>query len=502
MDYAMKKHVEACFEKSFEYSERLDQGLESVVPDTMPDIGRIVFVDGTVIIREKEASTDRVSLSAGVAATVLYLPEDGGVLRRLSVAMPIDINLDAPGVTAESYPVAMLGLASLDARILNPRKIVLRAAVDVRLSCWDRAELCFFRVGEDCPEAEILEETLNINPVVCVKEKTFTITEDFALPPGKPPVGEILCRRTELIPGELRAVGSKLVLKATARVTLIYAPVEPGAVESVSFETAFSQLIETDAELHSPDCAAHMLLTAEYIEQTGPSDAVNGFTAELHIVAQIICRSALSAVYAADCYSNSAALEVENYPAAVESVASRRAIRETAQGELTIPGAVAKVNACICRPGAPLITEGALKLPLTTEALYTDENGQLLRATGRFTLEAPLGEGETQATPRLISWGEPMALPGTRGLELRVPLEAELVCVERRSLEQIASIRCTPLDAPPELPSVTVLLTGEGDSLWSLAKANHSSPALIRELNDLDSREPLPGTLLLIPTVK
>lgn len=85
---SMKRSGIACCEKVFEYAMPVEQAAETVVPDTMPDVERVLCAEGTVIIKGKEVQDGRVSVTAGVAATVLYAPEGGGKTCVLGAALP------------------------------------------------------------------------------------------------------------------------------------------------------------------------------------------------------------------------------------------------------------------------------------------------------------------------------------------------------------------------------------------------------------------------------
>ena len=102
MELSMKRSGIACCEKVFEYAMPVEQATETVVPDTMPDVERILCAEGMVIIRSKEVSEGRVTVSAGVAATVLYSPEGGGRPCRLSAVVPIELELDARRLPADA----------------------------------------------------------------------------------------------------------------------------------------------------------------------------------------------------------------------------------------------------------------------------------------------------------------------------------------------------------------------------------------------------------------
>ena len=77
MDLTVKRSgLELC-EKVFEYSMPVEQAAESVVPDTQPDVERILFAAGTALLSAKEPREGAISLAGSVEASVLYVPEGG-----------------------------------------------------------------------------------------------------------------------------------------------------------------------------------------------------------------------------------------------------------------------------------------------------------------------------------------------------------------------------------------------------------------------------------------
>ena len=74
--------------------------------------------------------------------------------------------------------------------------------------------------------------------------------------------------------------------------------------------------------------------------------------------------------------------------------------------------------------------------------------------------------------------------------------------MRRLNISQIESIVCgEPLDMS-ELPSVTVIRAGKGQSLWALGKKYHSTAKLIAAQNGLEDGECTEGKMLLIPTAR
>ena len=73
------------YEKKLAHISAATESADSIVPDTFPDIGRIVCAYGTAAIKDQTPQNGRLLVSGTVQTTVLYEPENGGKLRRLSV---------------------------------------------------------------------------------------------------------------------------------------------------------------------------------------------------------------------------------------------------------------------------------------------------------------------------------------------------------------------------------------------------------------------------------
>lgn len=505
MDVSMKRSGIACCEKVFEYTQPVEQAVETVVPDTMPDVERVLCAEGTVIIKGKEVQDGKASVTAGVAATVLYSPEGGGEVRCLRAALPVELTVDAPGVTQESVPVAILGIASIEARMLNPRKLLVRAVVNVTLECYvhTKLDICDGIEGEGAENVETLNDGCTVSPVVCVREKTFVVSDEYRLQPGQPPLGDMLWHGVDIVAGGARSVGSKLVFTGTVRMQMLYEAAETGELCSANFETEFSQMLETDAELTSPDCSIFSILTAEYVEPGALSGGEKGITAEFHLVSQAVCTDSVRISCVTDCYSNSRELEVERRESEMGCVQRRSTVRSAVHESLPATPAAENVCRVLCRTGAASCEAGTLKCPVSVTVIYTAADGNTYSVSRRLTAEAPaeLGENEYAALVR-ASCAEAGATPSAGGLDVRLLIDFELLAVRRLRLSQIESIVCgEPLDTS-ELPSVTVIRAGKSQSLWALGKKYHSTAKLIAAQNGLEDGESAEGRMLLIPTAR
>ena len=121
-------------EKKMAYLRRMlcqiaaqEETAETIIPDSMPDVGRIVGCWGVPVLRGKEWRSDGMLASGGITAKVLYVPADDGQPQVLESYLPFTMKWDFPMTDREGKLRVDCRLRSLDARMINSRKILLRA---------------------------------------------------------------------------------------------------------------------------------------------------------------------------------------------------------------------------------------------------------------------------------------------------------------------------------------------------------------------------------------
>ncbi len=102
----------ACFSR--------EETAETVVPDVLPDIARIIDTDANVFLRGKEAVNGRATVTGSLEFTVVYLPDGEQGLRKLDLTLPFSASADAPEIREGCRMVAKLSLNSAETRLLNP----------------------------------------------------------------------------------------------------------------------------------------------------------------------------------------------------------------------------------------------------------------------------------------------------------------------------------------------------------------------------------------------
>ena len=272
MEVNCKETVIECYQVIYEEEVRREESVESVVPDTLPDVGTVLCTSGTPLIRSKDLSAGCVRIDANIPVRVAYQPEEGEGVCVLDVNIPVSVSHEQAELDEDCVCSADIRLIALETKLLNPRKIAVRAELCFSLRCC-RMGSESFTGAPDAAEygIHVLTKEAALSPVRTVTEKTFVLTDEFRLPPDRPEIGKLLCQKTLLETEELKTSGTKVIVKGSAKSCLVYLSPE-GTAAAVEFTTGFSQIVEAGTLPENAGAGATLLLSGAYYDTTAADD--------------------------------------------------------------------------------------------------------------------------------------------------------------------------------------------------------------------------------------
>lgn len=481
---------------------RQEETLESIVPDALPDIARIVEASGVVFLRQRETVDGSVRITGTARTTVLYLPEDGDGPRCLSLNIPFLCNGDNPAIHSGCQAHVSARVISADAQVLNPRKVLARIELAVSVSVYaeELAEICS---AVDCGEdqsVQILTEEHKDFVVTDIAEKNFNFSDVLRLPASKPALEQLLSSRMELDCTEAKVIGKKLVIKGEAAFCARYS--SAAGVVSARFEMPFSQILEVRAGGEDCDVWADAMLTGMdcTLRESGE------FELNVEVLLQAAIRQEREVAMLADLYSITQPLETERERVVlgplVDQGSRRQIVRQFCQS------AVSAKQVVECRLAVGEISRvpsGENNSVVTAKAyadvLYLDEDDALCAVsyTVPASCELPVPEG-TRCQCRCMPVGEPTATPVTGGLEVRFEAEFTYLVTREEEVSFVSAVKPgQAIEGVCERPSVVIRMVGEGERLWDIAKCCGSTVENILAANAMGCEDAPCGTLLLIP---
>lgn len=471
-----------------------EETAEVILPDSCPDAAQVLFSSGMAFLRGKELTEGRLTISAGVSGMALVQPQEDAPTEVVEAYIPISIRLENPSIQPGMEAEVCISLRRLDGHLVNPRKVMLRAAVSAEITLWERRQEQHIT---GCAKRNVcmLRKTMPIRCLSAMGEKNYTV-EDTVQPTPAGTIRQLAGVQAELRHTDARLTGTRAVLKGEAELRLLYQDSE-GTFTSGTAILPFSQYIDLgdcgeEDELQLTSC-----LTGADVEPTIEGSGVN-VTLQLLTTAKVWSRQDMG--YMADAYSLKGTLTPETEERSYHSLLDRQFFSPIGRG--TVTGEMQRVVYCTCLPGEGMHSrEGeavTFAMPVTVGVLWEDGQGQLHSSSAEVQLESASRAAEDCRFRLRMEDVHAVASMGGDGAELRLTGTLEADSFGESRMTEVVGADWQE-EAPEQGgPGLVIRRIRPGETLWDAAKAAKTTEQAIMEANGL-KEDQQPQGMLLIP---
>lgn len=469
---------------------------EAVVPDTDDDIARIAAVQSSVQLKSKDITGRGVLITGEASASLLYISDQQDKVSAIKLKKTFSIEYELNDISSEAVAQIKLSVLSAEARLINPRKVSVCFEISGEMNCYSIEEISVEQgLPADCSAGVHTKyETANINVITAVCEKTFSLSEQFSFPAGKPKPSKPVCANAELVVSDTQLVGTKAVVKGTLNIALCYFSDEVNYPVKTEFSTGFSQIIDLSGSA-ADSCFVIPALSGLYYNFT---DGIGGdklMDMEIHGVLQLVCRSGRELLYISDAYSNLMNIELMREKKQINYVSELRRMKMSTDERFDIEDCSDMLSIFVSLVHVQQDTS-KISAQVRVEMIYRDSNGMLSSAGRHITLETDVPSEHFRIHSTRLT--DIYLRPDGQFVDCRISLELECTICAVADIEKLSEIKLcederVELDAYPTLS----LVRCSGESLWELAKLYHSSVERISASNDVEGS--LEGKMILVP---
>jgi hypothetical protein len=492
-----------------------------IVPDTKPDILRVLFVDGEVFITGTEVHQDRIIANGTTHFKILYISdEEGQRLKSIDANAAFSQGLDIINARQGMHCRVDCDMEHIDHEIINARKINIKAIINIKGKVVNELEQQVVHDISGVRGVQILRDRYTVNSSIGSNDAAVSISESMDIPLGKPTVREILRSDAKFAEKEYKITDDRVVAKGELNVSTLYiADDETESIQFMEHSIPFMQVINI------PGINEDMSLNVEYslgdyrshMEEDSDGELrMLRVEADLNIWAEGFYRSDIEAV--ADAYSPDSILVMERESFMVEEVAassvSQAILKETLEIDDDRPE-MAEVFNVLCRPVLSahevekdrVLIEGVA----ASKVLYIANNEE--QPVFLCERELPLKEiievkGVEPGMKCAISLDVDHVsynMISSRNVEVRIVIGMDIKVYKQVSIPLVSRINETPLDEAEQKskPSITIYFTQPGDTLWKVAKKYHIAVDEVRKANNIEEADEIViGLQIFIPRTR
>ena len=504
MDLELKRDIVTCYERISEHTVTQEETQETIVPDACPDILRIIDVCGQILLNEKRSEEGQAIISGTVLTTVLYHPEGEQGIRRMETRLPFVCRQDINTLHTTGTIHARCSLLGVDARILNPRKILIRAELAINIAAFQKTERIIHCGVESAESNHICQQESAVEHIIMidVSERTFHFSDTIRLQhTGE--ASEILACHAYANSMENRLIGNKLVFKGTIDVSILLLDAD-GVLTQRHESLPFSQVLELADTAETTDCQVFVELMS--CSCTPDEDDGTQIHLEMDFAAQAQILSAKQSVLLIDLYSTTNEMdtkqEVFSYCSHCQNTILSQSMRELLETE----GLVRSISHT--RTHFHPITQHrqgnclTLRSKCCITVLYQNESQQFMVVQKEVPVQIQVDcpEGTICSNCHITS-GEMLAIPAAGGIEFRLSVQFQFLQHSYQKCQVTTGARLGELRTSNlPRPSVVLRLASANESLWDIAKTYGTTTQQILQANDLEEIATVGGKMLLIPS--
>ena len=464
-----------------------EETTDIIVPDSYPDIASIADSSADAVLRGKDCRDGSLTVAGGVKGTILYIPEDQSHPRNLDVYIPFSVKFDHPSMKADSQVICSLRVRSVDAKMINSRKAMLRVNLGCEICAYEGAAEELYELKDVPQELQIKTATYHTVLAQETGEKSFSVNDMLEIPTGKPSVLQIYrfhCR-PELTDEKL--IGNKAVFKGVLRCRMLYLS-DNYRIYNYEENLPFSQYCELHGDYDDENICTHISVTGYDVDQAGLTDG-RQIPVSINLLAQCVVSAQRDITVIEDAYTTSGMLQPQWAEVPFDGVLDHQnqlqALRHRLSGELR------EVLDTQVYWDYPEILRNAdhtsIKVPATIRIVGYNNDDILCSLFGKSEIKHELILSENAFCHVIaVPVGEDIAAAEGRETEAKCSVRLCISCFSKEKLKMLCGGAI--LDANEDgsdIPSVIVRPVEAGVALWDLAKQYGTTVTDIQSANQL-----------------
>lgn len=191
-----------------------------IIPDIKPDILSTVDSCGNIYIYKKEIVNGKLRIDGGVQAYIMYLADnEQNNIRGLHIVIDFSQSIEIENLSQEMDFDCKLNVKNIECKILNGRKINVKANMDVEVKIYSNKEKEFVKSINNMEKIQMISNSIKINSLkgrgetIATAKDTITIEDNLA---------DILGNEISVRNKDIKVSYNKVLSKADVMIEILY----------------------------------------------------------------------------------------------------------------------------------------------------------------------------------------------------------------------------------------------------------------------------------------
>ena len=195
---------------------------DMIVPDSKPDILNTICTSGVVCIYKKEILEGKVKFEGSINTYIMYMADDSNdKVRGLTTNLDFIESIAIPNCRENMSCKLSTNLKSIEAKVINGRKVGIKAALEVQINIYENEEVDVINDIQEKNDIQILKEDIKINSLLGVGDTKIYAKENINID-NIDNLAEILKACVTICGKDTKISYNKILTKAEADIKIMY----------------------------------------------------------------------------------------------------------------------------------------------------------------------------------------------------------------------------------------------------------------------------------------
>ena len=515
----LKKNIRM-FSETGKVTDQIALEEDCIVPDSLPDAGRIIWKKAAVKMKEVQIDDGRALLVGELQVWILYIDDTSGHgIHRLESTISFQENQVLPEQASRDNTQIQWKLEDITASLINSRKVSIHSLISFHFSMEESREIQAVVEMHGISDVSTQRMELELLELKHQKKDVFRIKESVSLPSSKPTIRNLIWNHVQLRGIEYKPIDGKIEIKGELLIFILYeSEEETSDIQWMESAVPFQGSLE-DSQVQADDVIRiQMQIEQADVEIENDYDGEKRqLSVETTLNLNIRIYEEEQADILKDVYSPVKELQPIREERVYESLITKNTVRTKNSGKLHLQTSQPRMLQLCSSVGEiniddiniaeqELVIEGAV----IVSVLYVSSDDKVPYAV----LEDAVPFQQTVNIPGLDA-GCHVSVQGqieqlaagmldSETAEAKIALSLEIFAVKEQKEACITEVEIKEMDLKKlqQLPGIVGYIVQPEDTLWSIAKQYYTTPEKICELNEIKESDLKPGLgIVIVKTV-
>ena len=484
-----------------------------IVPDVLPDILKVIQVDGNASLSEKRVVDGKLVADGNLDLKILYIPDDdASKIKSIITSFGFSHTLSVAVMEENTYADLFADVSKVEFQLTNSRKLKVKSAISLSYNIFNCQTL---EIATDTEEDDLRLKKSNasICSFVDFKDTQFLVRESLEIPSGQSSIKDILKIDASIYDTETKIIAGRIIVKGICGVCVLYTDREE-CIKYCDFEIPFTEIIELEnvQEIHNCDVEYTVKEMMYHTETDSDGDLRIVFT-EIIVGVKINAFEKTDVEYIEDCYCPGRNMKFSCENKKMEAVIcqniSNLTIREVLQSDKNAP-AISGIYSLFAKPLVESVKyendRVCVEGKVICYCLYVCDGGEMPVYSARHELrfcENIDAEGcnpSSFCNVKADIVHKNYAINSAGETEVKLSLALDVMVMKTIDMPVLSEFEICDLEQTDK-KGIVIYFAENNETLWSVAKKYTVSEEEIAKLNNLETDDLCEGMKLLIPSV-